>query len=199
MTLPPTDFDAWTLETAKQVVAGKVHKWFAEVRDYMEGRHWRGSKGWVGPHVNPDLDEGDRVMTEVERGFVSVNKVEEGVNRHRDAVVGHPVTWHWAPRRFLPRGEVPTAAEATAISDLEASMARWWDEEAAFRRRWCELDIELLALDVAERQTAEALMAGRRVGDATASRLKLTVSTLLQGISELGMEALEQSLAASGG
>ena len=50
--------------------------------------------------------------------------------------------------------------------------------------------MELQALDVAERQTAAALMAGRKPGDETASRLKLTVSTLLQRITELGMGAL---------
>ena len=127
MTLPPTDFDAWTLETAKQVVAGKVHKWFAEVRDYMEGRHWRGSKGWVGPHVNPDLDEGDRVMTEVERGFVSANKVDEITTTHRDAVVGTPVAWHAGPRQFLAPDEELTDEQKKRRAELEAMMTKWWD------------------------------------------------------------------------
>ena len=75
---------------------------------------------------------------------------------------------------------------ARAIAEAEG----WWDEDTAFRRKWVELDVELQALDVAERQTAAALMAGRRVGDATASQLKMAVSTLLQRITELGMGAL---------
>lgn len=75
---------------------------------------------------------------------------------------------------------------ARAIAEAEG----WWSEEPAFRLRWTELNVELQGLDVAERQTAAALMAGQRVGDATASRLKLTVSTLLQRITELGMGAL---------
>jgi alkylation response protein AidB-like acyl-CoA dehydrogenase len=88
-------------------------------------------------------------------------------------------------------GAAASALKAQLDSARQIAEAEgWWDEEPAFRRRWCELDIELLGLDVAERQTAEALMSGRRVGDATASRLKLTVSTLLQRITELGMEAL---------
>ena len=66
----------------------------------------------------------------------------------------------------------------------------WWGDDMAFRRKWSELDVDLQALDVAERQTAAALMAGRRVGDATASQLKLTVSTLLQRITELAMGSL---------
>lgn len=125
--LPPTDFDAWTLETAKQVVAGRVHKWFAEVRDYMEGRHWRGGKGWMGPHVNPNLEEGDRVMDEIERGFVSANKVDEITTTHRDAVVGTPVAWHAAPRQFLAPGDDMTDAQKTARAQLEAMMTKWWD------------------------------------------------------------------------
>jgi alkylation response protein AidB-like acyl-CoA dehydrogenase len=88
-------------------------------------------------------------------------------------------------------GAAASALKAQLDSAREiAETEGWWAEESAFRRRWCELDIELMALDVAEQQTAEALMSGRRVGDATASRLKLTVSTLLQRITELQMEAL---------
>jgi alkylation response protein AidB-like acyl-CoA dehydrogenase len=69
----------------------------------------------------------------------------------------------------------------------------WWEGEPIFRRRWAELDIELHALAYAERETAERMMSGRPVGDATASRLKLTASILLQQITELAMDALGPS------
>ena len=75
---------------------------------------------------------------------------------------------------------------ARKIADVEG----WWAEDGDFRRRWMELEIELQALEFAERGVAAALSAGRRVGDAVASRLKLTVSTLQQRIMELGMGAL---------
>jgi acyl-CoA dehydrogenase len=75
---------------------------------------------------------------------------------------------------------------ARTIAEAEG----WWAEDSAFRRKWAELDVELQALDVAERQTAALLMAGKRVGDATASQLKMAVSTLLQRITELSMGAL---------
>lgn len=75
---------------------------------------------------------------------------------------------------------------ARAIAEAEG----WWGDDSAFRRRWAELDVDLQALDVAERQTAAALMAGRSVGDTTASQLKLAVSTLLQRVTELTMGAL---------
>lgn len=77
-------------------------------------------------------------------------------------------------------------ATARAIAEAEG----WWREDSAFRRTWAELYVELQGLDVAERETAAALMAGQRVGDATASRLKLTVSTLLQRVTELTMGSL---------
>src|SRR5262249_8223603 len=87
------------------------------------------------------------------------------------------------------------AAASTLRAQLDSARAvatreGWWGEGAAFRRRWAELAVELEALDVAERQVAEAQMQGRPVGDATASRLKLAVSTLVQKISELEMGAL---------
>jgi acyl-CoA dehydrogenase len=76
--------------------------------------------------------------------------------------------------------------EAKAIAEAEG----FWREDAQFRRRWATLDIELGALDHAEREAAAALSSGRSIGDATASRLKLTVSGLLQRITELTMGAL---------
>jgi alkylation response protein AidB-like acyl-CoA dehydrogenase len=75
---------------------------------------------------------------------------------------------------------------ARKIADVEG----WWAEDGDFRRRWMELEIELRALEFTERGVAAALSAGRRVGDAVASRLKLAVSTLQQRIMELGMGAL---------
>ena len=65
-----------------------------------------------------------------------------------------------------------------------------WSDQPSFRRRLARLEIELEALDYAERETAAKLSAGRSVGDATASSLKLTVSTLLQRITELSLEGL---------
>jgi len=91
------------------------------------------------------------------------------------------------------RGAGAAASRLTAQLQGARTIAEaegWWDEDAAFRRRWAELDIELQALDVVERGVAAALSAGREVGDSVASRLKVAVSTLLQEITELGMGAL---------
>lgn len=50
--------------------------------------------------------------------------------------------------------------------------------------------MEIEALDYAEGQVAAQLSAGKKVGDASASVLKLTVSQLLQRATELALEAL---------
>ncbi|WP_068876857.1 MULTISPECIES: acyl-CoA dehydrogenase family protein [unclassified Phenylobacterium] len=102
----------------------------------------------------------------------------------------------WAVAKALLEFERGGGAAASRLWDQLRAARRiaeaegWWGDDPAFRQRWSELDVELQALDFAERETAATLMAGRPVGDATASRLKLTVSTLLQRITELTMGSL---------
>lgn len=139
-------YDRWTYDLALKHRA--LPRWLTVNRAYYEGDHWQRMKGWIGPHVGADTSlSATELMTEVERGFISVNKTEEGVNRHRDAVCGHPVAWHWAPRRFLKKDEVPTAAESTGIAEIEASMTRWWDEKGV--------------MELVQEATATALWAAR--------------------------------------
>ncbi|HEX7761027.1 MAG TPA: acyl-CoA dehydrogenase family protein [Caulobacteraceae bacterium] len=65
-----------------------------------------------------------------------------------------------------------------------------WAASPDFRHRLLELELEVTGLDHTERNVAAQLSAGRNIGDATASVLKLTVSHLLQRATELTMEAL---------
>jgi alkylation response protein AidB-like acyl-CoA dehydrogenase len=102
----------------------------------------------------------------------------------------------WTVAKYLLEFERGGGAQASRLASLlrdarhiASSDGGPW-EDAAFRRRWTGLDIELQALDEAEREVASILSSGRSVGDATASRLKLTVSDLLQRITELRVEAL---------
>jgi alkylation response protein AidB-like acyl-CoA dehydrogenase len=71
-----------------------------------------------------------------------------------------------------------------------------WDSSPGFRARLLELEMEVAGLDHSERQLAAQLSAGRPIGDATASVLKLAVSTLQQRATELSMEALGHYAAA---
>ena len=100
----------------------------------------------------------------------------------------------WSVAKYLlefERGGGAQAARLKSMLDTALEIARIeGGDDAAFRRRWSALDIELQALDHTERQVAAVLSAGRSVGDTVASRLKLTVSTLLQQITELAMDSL---------
>jgi alkylation response protein AidB-like acyl-CoA dehydrogenase len=71
-----------------------------------------------------------------------------------------------------------------------------WDSSPGFRARLLELEMEVTGLDHSERQLAAQLSAGRPIGDATASVLKLAVSSLQQRATELSMEALGHYAAA---
>jgi acyl-CoA dehydrogenase len=102
----------------------------------------------------------------------------------------------WTVAKYLLEFERGAGAAASALNaQLRAARSiaeaeGWWGDDPAFRQRWTELDIELQALDFAEHQAAAMLMAGRDIGNTVASRLKLTVSTLLQRVTELRMGAL---------
>ncbi|MFL5295742.1 MAG: acyl-CoA dehydrogenase family protein [Phenylobacterium sp.] len=100
----------------------------------------------------------------------------------------------WAVAKYLlefERGAGAQSARLKTMLDAALSIARQQGgDDTAFRKRWTGIDIELQALDHAERQVAAVLTAGRSVGDTIASRLKLTVSTLLQQITELAMDGL---------
>jgi acyl-CoA dehydrogenase len=100
----------------------------------------------------------------------------------------------WTVAKYLlefERGAGAQSARLKIMLDTAREIARReGGDDAAFLRRWASLDIELQALDHAERQVAAVLAAGRGVGDTVASRLKLTVSGLLQQITELAMDGL---------
>ena len=81
--------------------------------------------------------------------------------------------------------------QARRIARTEAADGEsFWAASPDFRRRLLDLEIEVAGLDHTERNVAAQLSAGRDIGDATASVLKLTVSNLLQRATELTLEAL---------
>ena len=81
--------------------------------------------------------------------------------------------------------------QARTIAQAEpAGGASFWEDSPDFRRRLLTLQMEIEGLDYAEGQVAAQLSAGQKVGDASASVLKLTVSQLLQRATELAVEAL---------
>jgi alkylation response protein AidB-like acyl-CoA dehydrogenase len=86
---------------------------------------------------------------------------------------------------------VKMVGQARGIAQAEdAGGLSVWASSPSFRARLLELEMEVAGLDHSERQLAAQLSAGLPIGDATASVLKLTVSTLQQRATELSIEAL---------
>ncbi len=80
-------------------------------------------------------------------------------------------------------------------------------DDADFRGKLAQLDVELTAVDFTERRVISSLGVGRNVGDMTASMLKLRGSETMQKATELALEALgdyaapyqREALASQGG
>jgi alkylation response protein AidB-like acyl-CoA dehydrogenase len=67
--------------------------------------------------------------------------------------------------------------------------ASLWDD-AAFQRKYAALDCALTAVEWTEWRIVQQLAAGKVVGDAPASMLKLSSSEVQQRVTELAVEAL---------
>ena len=107
----------------------------------------------------------------------------------------------WAVAKYLLEFERGGGASASKLANMVeqarriaqeegAGGASVWDDSPDFRARLASLEIDVAALDDAERRVASLLSAGLPVGDASASVLKLTVSQLTQRATELAVEAL---------
>jgi len=128
----PSQFDLLDYAGAKQLLAtlNKVPRWhpgLKVLRKFLEGEHWQDQRAWIGPRANDAVEGAAELMDEVKRGFTSANKIDEVNSRHVFAVAGHPVSWQWAPTRFMPVGEAPTQTEKDDIAFLESVSTDHWD------------------------------------------------------------------------
>ena len=107
----------------------------------------------------------------------------------------------WAVAKYLlefERGAGSAAGRLKRLAERAKAIARHaedgaeslWSASPDFRRRLLELEMKIEGHDFSEQRAAAALSAGRGIGDATASRLKLTSSELTQVATELALEAL---------
>ena len=98
-----------------------------ETSAFMQGDHWHGGDGWIGPRLpNSDRRSVD-VLAEIQRGFVTREVINELARRHRDAVIGTKPHWTVTVRRPLKDDEQPTAQEQALIDEAEAALTQWWD------------------------------------------------------------------------
>src|SRR5438067_13936075 len=107
-----TPFDTWTLEDVEEEIEeelarqahrfmqGRVGEDTLQVtttnmanpidvnRAFVDGNHWQGADGWIGPM--PQLGEigYDVTMQQLERAFTSRNAIGEVVQRHAAGLLG---------------------------------------------------------------------------------------------------------------
>ena len=77
----------------------------------------------------------------------------------------------------------------TAQAERSGDGASLWDDPD-FRRRFAQLDVEVMTIDASERRMVSGLSAGKNVGDAAASMMKLASSEAGQRINTLALEAI---------
>ena len=97
---------------------------------YMQGDHWQGGAGWVGPSPEGATpgDVRDAALGLVKKAFVSKGLIKSACVRHRDAVVSREPLWTFGPDRPLKRDEQPTAQEQALMGELNAALTPWWDD-----------------------------------------------------------------------
>jgi hypothetical protein len=121
----PTPFDNLSLQDARNAISTPAY--LEDNRSYFDGDHWGPSgKFWSGPR--PDGASSVQVLAEIQRGFVSSNKVRETIERHVGGVIGREPAWGLTVNRPLATDEEPTTDEQALIDEAEALLTAWWDE-----------------------------------------------------------------------
>lgn len=120
-----------TVGQAKEIVATGVLPALAINRQFVEGDHWQGGEGWIGPKPKDGEAGAEAVLEEISRAFTSKNVIGEVVERHTGGVVGREPGWTIVPRRIVPRGEQLTPAELASIDEINAFLTVWWDSRNA--------------------------------------------------------------------
>lgn len=97
-------------------------------RDFVEGDHWQGGAGWVGPAPKQGDEGWSDVMCLIEKAFVSRNATLEVLERHMLGVVGTEPVWNFTVRRPLEEDEELTTEEQALIDEVEAILTEWWNK-----------------------------------------------------------------------
>lgn len=116
-----TQSEAGTAITLSQAPEGR------ENRLFIEGDHWQGGAGWVGPRPQAGEAGSEVVMAEIQKGFTSRNAVLEVTDRHTQGVVGREPAWGFVVARDMEDDEEPTEAEQGQIDEAEALLTEWWN------------------------------------------------------------------------
>jgi hypothetical protein len=102
------------------------------IRKFIDGDHWQGGTGWVGPMpaAGPDVDAAvaSLVATETERIFTSANRIEEVSDRHASGLAGREPKWGLLPRILPDPGKEIQDSEKKEMAALRDAIKQWWDE-----------------------------------------------------------------------
>lgn len=133
----PDSFQDYTFEDATKVIQDLKDEEAQSSLAYKDGDHWQEGKQWVGP---PDLDVVGRdtiLRTKIKPIFVSKNIIKEGVEGHRDAVIGREPRSGYTVRRPLKKvlntqtgkleNEQLRPEEQDLIDVGGALLTEWWD------------------------------------------------------------------------
>jgi hypothetical protein len=148
------------LEMIKKAILKQQGVWNTKnvqmVQKYLDGDHWQNGDGWSGP--KPEITEASsgvvsKVMSEIERGFVSQNIIAECVSRHTDVCVVEP-NFSMTLARELGTGEdgkpeQPTRNEQALIREASTALTNWFDSK------------EIMA--IMQKAVSEAISTGRGV------------------------------------
>jgi len=135
----PTPFDNLGLKKANEIVNRGITPLVKRNRMFMEGDHFQGGDGWMGPTPHPGEPGGARAMMLIERGFVSKNVIAEITERHSSGVVGREPAWGMAWKKPLPPLALNAAEEEREAwealdkerSDVEEWLTEWVDSRGA--------------------------------------------------------------------
>lgn len=156
------------IKELREVVKKTLHKSVPVNRKFIEGDHWQGGEGWIGPKPPPEDAESALILQELERAFTSANRIEEICTRHASGVFGREPAWGLVPIVPLKEGEKISPADEAAIDEREAALTRWWNErgvleklhDAAFKMCWGERAVLRLYAPTGLRDTLGQAAAG---------------------------------------
>jgi hypothetical protein len=133
----PDSFADYTFDDALKVIKDLEDAEAKSALLYKDGDHWQEGTQWVGP---PDLDVVGRgliLKMKIKPIFVSKNIIKEGVEGHRDAVIGREPRSGYTVRRALGKvlnaetgkfeNEKPNEVEQELIKSAGALLTEWWD------------------------------------------------------------------------
>lgn len=119
-----------THSEAEGYITTKQHELAASNQLYVNGDHYQGGVGWIGPML-PDSDPMHNVATQaVSKNFVSRNAIREVCNRHTDGLLGREPAWALHTTRPLADDESVTGKEKSEVDEEEAAITEWWNDNS---------------------------------------------------------------------